>query len=77
MSGINELLAAINFDANGLVTAYAHLDTILVQRGAKVRRGQKIATVGASGKVSAPQVHFEVRRGSQAVDPGDYLENRT
>ena len=63
--------------ASGLVTAYAHLDTTLVQRGAKVRRGQKIATVGASGKVSAPQVHFEVRRGSQAVDPGDYLENRT
>jgi len=63
--------------ANGLVTAYAHLDTTLVQRGAKVKRGQKIGTVGASGKVSAPQIHFEVRRGSQAVDPGDYLEGRT
>lgn len=63
--------------ANGLVTAYAHLDTTLVQRGAKVKRGQKIGTVGASGKVSSPQIHFEVRRGSQAVDPGDYLEGRT
>ena len=63
--------------ASGLVTAYAHLDTTLVQRGAKVKRGQTIGTVGASGKVGSPQIHFEVRRGSQAVDPGDYLENRT
>ncbi len=63
--------------ASGLVTAYAHLDSTLVQRGAKVRRGQKIGTVGSSGKVSVPQIHFEVRRGSQAVDPGDYLEGRT
>ncbi len=63
--------------ADGLVTAYAHLDTTLVQRGAKIRRGQKIGTVGTSGKVATPQIHFEVRRGSQAVDPGDYLEGRT
>ncbi len=62
---------------NGLVTAYAHLDTTLVQKGARIKRGQKIGTVGFSGKVSAPQIHFEVRRGSQAVDPGDYLEGHT
>ena len=62
--------------ASGLVTAYAHLDSALVPRGARIKRGQKIGTVGASGKVSTPQIHFEVRRGSQAVDPGDYLENR-
>ncbi|MEI6985460.1 MAG: M23 family metallopeptidase, partial [Rhodospirillaceae bacterium] len=59
---------------NGLMTAYAHLDRTLVERGAKVRRGQKIGTVGATGTVTSPQLHFEVRKGSQAVDPGDFLE---
>ncbi len=63
--------------ASGLFTAYAHLDSMQVQRGARIRRGQQIGTVGSSGKVSVPQIHFEVRRGNQAVDPGDYLKNRT
>ena len=60
--------------ANGLMTAYAHLDRTLVERGSAVRRGQKIGTVGATGTVTSPQLHFEVRKGSQAVDPGDFLE---
>ena len=60
--------------ADGWMTAYAHLDQMLVERGAKVKRGQRIATVGASGGVTAPQLHFEVRKGSQAVDPSDHLE---
>ncbi len=63
--------------ASGLFTAYAHLDSMQVERGARIRRGQQIGTVGSSGKVSVPQIHFEVRRGNQAVDPGDYLKNRT
>ncbi len=58
----------------GLITAYAHLDHSLVQRGATVKRGQKIGTVGATGSVTSPQLHFEVRKGSDAVDPGDFLE---
>jgi len=55
--------------ADGWLTAYAHNDTLRVQRGDRVNRGQVIATSGASGNVSEPQVHFEIRRGSQAVDP--------
>lgn len=55
------------------VTAYAHLDELLVQRGETVRYGQPIATVGASGTVNAPQLHFEIRRGTEAVDPGGFL----
>jgi len=60
--------------ADGWMTAYAHLDDMLVDRGAKVTRGQKIGTVGSSGSVSAPQLHFELRRGSRAVDPREYLD---
>lgn len=59
--------------ADGWVTAYAHADEILVSRGQQVRRGQKIASVGSTGNVSAPQLHFEIRRGSRAVDPRRHL----
>jgi murein DD-endopeptidase MepM/ murein hydrolase activator NlpD len=54
---------------NGWVTAYAHNQELLVQRGERVRRGQVIARVGSSGSVDRPQLHFEVRQGKQAVDP--------
>lgn len=60
--------------ADRWITAYAHLDRILVERGATVRRGQKIGTVGVTGSVTSPQLHFEVRRGSQAINPAPYLE---
>ena len=51
------------------VTAYAHNDALLVRRGDIVKRGQMIARVGSSGGVTAPQLHFEIRRGAKAVDP--------
>ena len=59
--------------ANGWMTAYAHNAEFLVRRGEEVRRGQAIAKAGASGTVSSPQLHFEIRRGSHAVDPMKYL----
>jgi murein DD-endopeptidase MepM/ murein hydrolase activator NlpD len=59
--------------ANGWISAYAHCDQILVKRGEKVTRGQVIARVGSTGNVSEPQLHFELRRGRQAVDPREFL----
>lgn len=55
--------------SNGYVTAYAHASKLLVQRGDKVARGQRIALVGSTGSVSSPQLHFEVRIGKKPVDP--------
>jgi len=55
--------------ADGWVTAYAHAEALLVRRGEIVRRGQTIARVGRSGSVERPQLHFEIRKGSRAVDP--------
>jgi len=57
----------------GLITAYAHNEALLVARGDKVTRGQVIAKVGTSGGVDSPQLHFEVRQGTRAVDPSGYL----
>ncbi|HEX7966769.1 MAG TPA: M23 family metallopeptidase [Stellaceae bacterium] len=59
--------------ANGWMTAYAHNSALLVKRGERVRRGQPIGRIGATGAVSEPQLHFEIRRGSKALDPDDYL----
>jgi len=59
--------------ANNWVSAYAHNAEILVKRGDKVRRGQIIANAGATGSVSQPQVHFELRKGSRPVDPTKFM----
>jgi murein DD-endopeptidase MepM/ murein hydrolase activator NlpD len=58
---------------NGFVTAYAHTDGVHVKRGEHVERGQVIATVGDTGNVSQPQLHFELRHGTEPVDPTPYL----
>ena len=53
----------------GWVTAYGHAEAVLVTRGTKVAAGDVIARAGATGAVTEPQVHFEVRRGRTPVDP--------
>ena len=60
--------------SGGWMTVYAHLDTMKVRRGIKVRVGDTIGTVGKTGKVSSPQLHFEIRKGSKAYDPYKYLK---
>ncbi len=59
--------------SNGLMTAYAHNERLLVAPGDTVRRGQRIAKVGSTGSVASPQLHFEVRSGRQPVDPVKFL----
>jgi murein DD-endopeptidase MepM/ murein hydrolase activator NlpD len=59
--------------SNGFVTAYAHASEILVKRGDQVKRGQVIARSGQTGNVSSPQLHFEIRKGANPVDPTQYL----
>ncbi|ODN69270.1 peptidoglycan DD-metalloendopeptidase family protein [Methylobrevis pamukkalensis] len=59
--------------SNGMVSAYAHASELLVRRGDEVRRGQMIGRVGATGSVSRPQLHFELREGNRPVDPSPYL----
>lgn len=59
--------------SDGYVTAYAHADTLLVARGDVIQRGQAIAQVGSSGTVDRPQVHFQIRRGRDAIDPRTLL----
>ncbi len=62
--------------AGGWVSAYGHNDAVLVIRGKRVARGDVIARAGATGSVSEPQVHFELRKGRTPVDPVKIIGGR-
>ena len=53
----------------GIITAYAHLGNIAVKEGDIVSVGQAIGSIGKSGRVETPQLHFEIRKSRQPVDP--------
>jgi murein DD-endopeptidase MepM/ murein hydrolase activator NlpD len=57
----------------GLVTRYAHCSKILVVRGQRVKRGQKIALVGSTGIATGPHLHYEVWVNGKPVDPIKYV----
>ena len=50
-------------------SVYAHHSKNLVKVGKKVKRGDKIALSGRSGRASGPHLHFEIRRGVESYDP--------
>ncbi|SFC14586.1 M23 family metallopeptidase [Devosia psychrophila] len=54
---------------NGYVSAYAHLQSMSVAKGAVVSRGDAIGAAGMTGSVTKPQLHFELRKGATPVDP--------
>lgn len=58
---------------DGWVSAYAHISEFKVKPGDKVKQGQQIAAVGKTGNVDRPQLHFELRRGTRAVDPSQLI----
>ena len=60
--------------ADGWITAYAHAKDISVVKGATVKRGDVLGHVGSTGNVKTPQLHFEIRKGTKAVDPMNYLK---
>jgi len=58
---------------NGMSTRYGHLSRYNVVPGQEVRRGEIIAYSGATGRVTAPHLHYEVRMGGSAINPHPYL----
>ena len=59
--------------AKGWSSVYAHGSKLKVRPGQRVLRGQVIALSGASGRVTGPHLHFEMRYGTRATDPEKYL----
>jgi len=59
---------------NGLVSRYAHNSALFVKEGDLVLRGQRIATVGSSGRSTGPHLHFEVRLNGTPQNPARFLQ---
>jgi len=59
----------------GMTSRYAHLSKALVKIGQKVKRGDKIAEVGMTGKTTGPHLHYEVRLNGIPVNPMRYILN--
>ena len=72
VKGMGNLIIVQHSD--GWMTVYAHLDSMNVKRGTKLSVGQIIGKIGKTGKVSQPQLHFEIRKGTKAYNPVDYLK---
>ncbi len=60
---------------NGMRTWYGHLSRFNVVPGQEIRRGEILAYSGASGRVTAPHLHFEVREGGTPVNPYRFLSH--
>jgi murein DD-endopeptidase MepM/ murein hydrolase activator NlpD len=68
----------IEVDHGGdLVTRYAHASKLLAKQGQFVRRGEKLAEVGTSGRSTGPHLHFEVRLKGAAQNPSRFLTARS
>lgn len=61
---------------DGYVTRYGHNKENLVEIGEVVRKGDKIALMGSTGRSTGPHVHFEVYRNGKAVNPKYYINRR-
>lgn len=58
---------------NGYRTWYAHLSRVAVRPGSRVRKGDTIGYVGATGEATGPHVHFQIMLDGRAIDPVPYL----
>lgn len=58
---------------NGLATRYAHMSQIGVAVGQTIAGGQQVGRAGSTGRSTGPHLHFEVRKGSNAIDPSRFI----
>jgi murein DD-endopeptidase MepM/ murein hydrolase activator NlpD len=59
----------------GMTSRYSHLNKFFVKAGQKVKRGDKVAEVGMTGKTTGPHLHYEVRLNGIPVNPQRYILN--
>jgi murein DD-endopeptidase MepM/ murein hydrolase activator NlpD len=59
----------------GITSRYGHLNKLLVNVGQRVKRGDKIAEAGMTGKTTGPHLHYEVRLNGIPINPMRYILN--
>lgn len=59
----------------GIVTRYGHLSKSYVKVGQRVKRGERIAAIGNSGRATGPHLHYEVRLNNVPINPQNYILN--
>lgn len=59
---------------NGLYSLYGHLELIMVHLGDHVDKGEQIGTVGETGSLAGPMLHFELRKGGKPINPLTWLK---
>jgi murein DD-endopeptidase MepM/ murein hydrolase activator NlpD len=57
----------------GVVTKYGHLHEVAVKPGERVKRGQKLGSMGSSGRSTGPHLHYQVEVNRKPVNPQDYI----
>ncbi len=66
---------AVDIDhGQGFVSRYAHLNRISVKRGDEVSIGDKLGTMGSSGRSTGPHLHYEVYFNGKPYDPADFMK---
>jgi murein DD-endopeptidase MepM/ murein hydrolase activator NlpD len=66
------MLVEINH-GNGYTTRYAHNDKNLVEIGQEVKKGETVALMGETGRATGPNLHFEVLKNGQRVNPVTFI----
>jgi murein DD-endopeptidase MepM/ murein hydrolase activator NlpD len=61
---------------HGLVTRYAHAQSLNVSVGEIVRKGQQIAVMGSTGRSTGPHVHYEVLKNGKQINPNYYIQRK-
>jgi murein DD-endopeptidase MepM/ murein hydrolase activator NlpD len=67
--------AVVIFHGFGMTTRYGHLNKVFVKIGQRVKRGDKIAEIGMTGKTTGPHLHYEVKLNGIPVNPLRYILN--
>jgi murein DD-endopeptidase MepM/ murein hydrolase activator NlpD len=61
---------------HGLETRYGHLSRLAVSLGQQIHKGEVIGYVGSTGNSTGPHLHYEIRMGGEALDPGRFIHGR-
>lgn len=74
LGSLGQLIAIDHGD--GIITRYGHAHSLKFAAGDKVRRGDIIGLIGATGTVTGPHVHFEIVQDGQNVDPATFVAQK-